>query len=476
VTNQLPPGPRMPAALQTLGFWTRPNAFIERCGARYGRRFTLRLLAQPPFVVLSDPEEIREVFQAPPDVLHPGEGARILEPLLGRHSVIVLDEEAHLEQRKLLLPAFHGERMQRLSGLMAQLADAEVASWPCGEPVALHPRLQGLTLEIILRAVFGLEQGSQMDELRGLLTKILAFAESPLSMQPRPPQPLTIRGPIARQDRMLERTDELILELIDERRSAGASPGAGAEKVRGNGKGKEVARESVDVLAMLLDAEHEDGSPMSSQELRDELMTALVAGHETTASELAWGFERLAREPAVLERLYEELEGDSDETYLTATIQEILRHRPVLPQAEPRMVKQPVTIGGITYPPGVMLVAFIHLLHHDPELYPAPHAFRPERFIESEGGRTPGTYTWIPFGGGRRRCLGASFALLEMKLVLRAALERYELHPAGEHPERTRRRHITVSPAGGCRVLLRERVAHTSSSPVSTPKPEPIAA
>jgi cytochrome P450 len=178
----------------------------------------------------------------------------------------------------------------------------------------------------------------------------------------------------------------------------------------------------------------------------------------------------------VLGRLYEELDGDSDETYLTATIQEILRHRPVLPQAEPRMVKQPVTIGGVTYPPGVMLVAFIHLLHHDPVLYPNPHAFRPERFIESEGGKAPGTYTWIPFGGGRRRCLGASFALLEMKLVLRAALERYELHPAGEHAERTRRRHITVSPAGGCRVLLRERVVPTSPSPESTPKPEPIAA
>ena len=472
--NQLPPGPRMPAALQTLGFWSRPNAFIERCGARYGRRFTLRLLSQPPFVVLSDPEEIREVFQAPPDVLHPGEGARILEPLLGRHSVILLDEEPHLEQRKLLLPAFHGERMQRLSGLMTELAEAEVASWPCGEPVALHPRLQGLTLEIILRAVFGLEQGSQLDELRELLTKILAFAENPLSMQPRPPRPLTVRGPIARQDRMLERTDELILELIDERRRAGES--AGEEERKGNGKEKEGERESVDVLAMLLDAEHEDGSPMSPQELRDELMTALVAGHETTASELAWGFERLAREPAVLERLYEELDSDSDETYLTATIQEILRHRPVLPQAEPRMVKQPVTIGGVTYPPGVMLVAFIHLLHHDPVLYPEPHAFRPERFVESEGGKAPGTYTWIPFGGGRRRCLGASFALLEMKLVLRAALERYELHPAGEHAERTRRRHITVSPAGGCRVVLRERVAHTSSLSVSTPKPEPIAA
>jgi cytochrome P450 len=444
--SQLPAGPRMPTAMQTLGFWSRPTAFIERCAARYGRRFTLHLIGQAPFVVLWDPDEIKEVFQAPAEVLYPGEGARILEPIVGRHSVILLDEAPHLEQRKLLLPAFHGERMQRLSGLMAQLAEREVASWPRGETVALHSRLQGLTLEIILRAVFGLERGAQLDELRELLTKVLAFAENPLSMLPRPPQILASRGPIARQDRLLARTDELIFELVEERRRAG-----------GGGD---------DVLAMLLGAEHEDGSPMSPAELRDELMTALVAGHETTASQLAWGFERLAREPAVLERLYDELDGDSDEAYLTATVQEILRLRPVLPHAEPRMVKQPVEIGGVHYPPGVMLVAYIHLLHHDPEIYPNPSAFLPERFIESLGGRATSTYTWIPFGGGRRRCLGASFATLEMKLVLRAVLERCELHPAGEHAEPTRRRNITVSPARGCEVILRERsCARTPSAP-----------
>jgi cytochrome P450 len=455
--SQLPPGPRMPVALQTLGFWSRPNAFMERCAARYGRRFTLRIIAQPPFVALWDPEEIKEVFQAPPDVLYPGEGARILEPVVGRHSVILLDEGPHLEQRKLLLPAFHGERMQRLTGLMEELAEREVESWPRGERIALHGRLQGLTLEIILRAVFGLEQGAQLDELRGLLTEILAFAENPLSMLPRPPRPFTLRGPIARQDRLHARTDELIFELIDERRRAGAS-------AAGN-----------DVLAMLLAAEHEDGSPMSPDELRDELMTALVAGHETTASELAWGFERLSREPAVLERLYGELDGDSDdEAYLTATVQEILRHRPVLPHAEPRLVKQPVEIGGITYQPGVMLVAFAHLVHHDPAIYPEPRAFRPERFIEREGGKAPGTYTWIPFGGGRRRCLGASFALLEMKLALRAVLERCELQPVGARGEPARRRNITVSPTRGCEVIVRERT--TKRRVTDPPVAEPIAA
>jgi cytochrome P450 len=452
--SQLPPGPSMPVALQTLAFWSRPNAFVERCAARYGRRFTLRILSQPPFVVLWDPEEIKEVFQAPPDVLYPGEGARIIEPLVGRHSVILLDEQPHLEQRKLLLPAFHGERMQRLTGLMEELAEREVASWPRGERIALHGRLQRLTLEIILRAVFGLERGARLDELRGLLTEILAFAENPLSMLPRPPRPFTLLRPIARQDRLHVRNDKLIGELIAERRQAGA--------------------EGDDVLAMLLAAEHEDGSPMSPEELRDELMTALVAGHETTASELAWGFERLSREPAVLERLYGELDGDSDEVYLTATVQEILRHRPVLPHAEPRLVKQPVEIGGITYQPGVTLAAFAHLVHHDPTIYPEPQAFRPERFIESEGGKAPGTYTWIPFGGGRRRCLGASFALLEMKLTLRAVLERCELQPVGARGERARRRNITVSPTRGCEVILRERTTKRRVS--DRPVAEPIAA
>ncbi|HTA98010.1 MAG TPA: cytochrome P450 [Solirubrobacteraceae bacterium] len=442
--DQLPPGPRMPAVLQTLGFWSRPSGFIERSHARYGHRFTVRVIGQPPFVVLSDPQEIKEVFTALPDVLHPGEGARILERLVGKHSVILLDEQPHIEQRKLLLPAFHGERMQRLSGLMEELAEEEIASWPCGHVIELHPRLQRLTLEIILRAVFGLEQGAQFERLRDLLGKALAFSQNPLSMFPRPPRWLTMRGPIARQDRLLASVDEMIFELIAERRRTDS--------------------EGDDVLALLLSAEHEDGSPMSSAELRDELMTALVAGHETTASQLAWGFERLAREPAVLKRLYEGLD-DPEDAYLTATVQEILRHRPVLPHAEPRLTMRPVEIGGFLYPPGVMLAAYAHLVHHDPTIYPEPQAFRPERFLD----QTPGTYTWIPFGGGRRRCLGASFALLEMKLVIRAMLQRFELEPPQARSEKTRRRNITVSPARGCQLVLRERVrdAHPAQASLS---------
>ena len=438
MNRQLPPGPRAPSALQSIGWWSRPTAYLERCRARYGARFTIRLIGQSPFVILSNPDEIKQVFTAPPDVLHPGEGARILEPVIGANSVILLDEAAHLRQRKLLLPAFHGEKMQRLSGLMTELTEREVASWPLDEPTPLHPRLQRLTLEVILRAVFGLQRGAQLDELRDLMTAVLTFGESPLSLIPQAQRLLAGRGPVGRMERVGARADELIYELIEERRESGA--------------------DGDDVLSMLLAARDEDGEAMNPAELRDELVTALVAGHETTASQLAWALERIAREARVQRRLHDELDDDSDDdAYLTATINEILRRRPVVPNAEPRLVKQPVEIGGIEYQPGVVLFASAYLVHHDAAIYPEPYAFRPERFLD----QTPGTYTWIPFGGGRRRCLGASFALLEMKIVLRATLARYALRSPGGAPEVTRRRGITFSPSSGSRVILSKRPTGT---------------
>jgi cytochrome P450 len=429
----LPPGPRQPKSIQTLGWWARAIPFLEGARARYGRRFTVRLLGQVPFVMLTDPDEVRELFTAPPDVLHPGEGARILEPVLGRNSVILLDESDHLEQRKLMLPAFHGEKMQRLSDLMDEVSRREAESWPQGEPIALHPRLQALTLEVILRAVFGLDPGARLDALRGRLTKILSLGTKPFSLLPAQ-RGLGGRGPWARLMALRGEADALIFELIDERREEGG--------------------DRDDVLAMLLEARHEGGDPMSRQELRDELMTLLVAGHETTASQLAWTFERLVRTPAVLERLADEVrEGGEENAYLNATIQESLRRRPVLGNAAPRFVRQPVQVGGWHYPEGVCLVANAYLLHHDPAIYPDPYAFRPERFLDEP----PGTYTWIPFGGGRRRCLGASFAQLEMKIVLRAVLSRHDVAPAAVGAEPTRRRSITFSPGAGAVAVLRER-------------------
>ena len=417
--------------IQTLGWWSRTVPYMERCRARFGKRFTLRLVGQPPLVMLSDPDEVKAVFTAPPEVLHPGEGAsRVLELLLGANSVILLDERDHLEQRKLMLPAFHGDRMERLSGLMTEVAERDVASWPRGEAIALHPRLQALTLEIILRAVFGLDPGPRLDALRERLTAILEWGSRPIGMLQPLQRSLNGRGPYAAFVTLREEVDALLFELIDERRDQDG--------------------DRDDVLAMLLAARHEDGSRMSPQELRDELMTLLVAGHETTASELAWAFERLGRSPAVLARLREEIDAAEGDAYLTATIQETLRRRPVLPNAAPRLVKREIEIGGWTYPPGACLVAHTYLIHHDPEIYPDPYAFRPERFLDE----APGTYTWTPFGGGRRRCLGASFATLEMKIVLRAVLASAGLGGAGNGAEPSRRRSITISPGEGASTVL----------------------
>ena len=438
MSGALPPGPSYPKLLQGIGFWTRPRAFLERCRARYGKRFTIRIPQAPPFVMLTAPEDVKQVFTAPPDVLHPGEGARVLEPVVGTNSVILLDESAHMEQRKLMLPAFHGEKMARLSGLMEEVAEREVESWPRGTQVELQPRMQRLTLEVILRAVFGLAPGERLDALRERLKDMLAFGDRPISLAPPRQGTLAAEvlarvGPFSTFVRLQEKADELIFELIEERRS---SEGEGA-----------------DILAMLLDARHEDGSAMSDQELRDELMTLLVAGHETTASALAWTFERLLRHPDVVARLAEEIASDDGDAYLTATIQESLRRRPVLPNTAPRLVMKPIEIGGWNYPAGACVVSNAYLLHHDPDVYPDPYAFRPERFLDE----APGTYTWIPFGGGRRRCLGASFAMLEMKLVLRSVLRARALRPAGEGFEVARRRNITVRPRSGAIAVLDER-------------------
>ena len=445
-TTKLPPGPKLPSAIQMIGFWSRPLASMERARARYGKRFTIRLPATPPFVIHSEPEHLKEIFAAPPDVLHPGEGARLLEPIVGANSLILLDEGPHLSQRKLLLPTMHGERLAGLDGLVREVTEREVEAWPTGEPVVTHDRLQDLTLEIILRAVFGLDPGERFEALRDRLSELLAFGEQPLTLFGPPSERMEVLlnrgGPLAGFLDLRNEVDRLIFELVDERRA--------------EHEGRD------DVLSLLLEARHEDGSPMSAQELRDELMTLLVAGHETTATSLAWAFERLVRAPEAMRRLVGEVDS-GDDAYVTATIQETLRARPVLPNTAPRLVVKPIEVGDWSYRPGVCLVANGYLLHHDPDVYPDPYSFRPERFLDSP----PGTYTWIPFGGGRRRCLGASFALLEMRIVLSAILSAYEVRPVAGRAEVARRRNITIRPGRGSRIATaaRER-AH----------PEPIAA
>ena len=431
-TATLPPGPG-PAPLNLLGWMTRPIPFMERCRARYGDTFTVDM--GPPegkWIFLTQPDAIREMFTAPADVLHPGEGARVLEYIVGSRSVLLLDGREHLAQRKLMLPAFHGERMRALVGVMEEVTEREVAAWRPHERFVLHERTQALTLEIILRAVFGLAAGPQLDELRVTLRQLLDLGASPLTLLP----PFRRRlGPFTAWARFVDvrdRADALIQTLIDERRRAG--------------------EERADVLSMLLAARDEDGRPMTDRELRDELVTLLVAGHETTASGLSWGFEQLLRAPEVLQRVTTAAVED-DSAYLEATVKEILRRRPVLPIAGPRRIKQPIEIGGREYPPGPAFTACIYLVGHDQRIYPEPYEFRPERFLDG----APGTYSWIPFGGGVRRCLGASFAQLEMRIALRAILCALEVASALPGREGTGRRSITLSPRRGTPISVRPR-------------------
>jgi cytochrome P450 len=423
----------MPTAVQAVATWTRPAAWLLRLRERYGRRFTIQLPHQRPFVILSDPDEVKQVFQAPPDVLHPGEGTRALEPMVGSTSVFMLDEDPHLEQRRLLLPAFHGNSIERLGWLMTELTHRELDGWPTGEAVELHPRLQRLTLEVILAFAFGLGEGERLTRVRDILTEWLRFGESPLSLMSGLRRLARVWPAQARFLAQSEELDRELYELIEERRALGDL--------------------GDDILTMLLASRHLDGSPMTPQEIRDELMTTIVAGHETTASQLSWGFEQLARHP----RVVEELRADESGEYLTATVHEILRRKPVIPQAGPRVVKRPITIGDWEYPPDVALLPSAFLIHHDAEIYPDPYAFRPERWL----GVKPGTYTWLPFGGGRRRCLGASFAMHEMEIVIRAVTERFDLAKPVPRPERTMRRSITFSPAEGARIVLSERSARS---------------
>jgi cytochrome P450 len=430
VVRGLPPGPRMPRALQTAIWSRRAQWMLEQGRARFGRMFTLRIAHAGDLVVLSDPEAVKQVFTGDPRVFHAGEGNQVLRPILGDNSLLVLDEKPHLSQRRLLLPPFHGERMQGYGEKMAAIAAREIEGWPTGVPYRLRPRMQAITLEIILETVFGVHGGERMAELRAALRDLLD-----LTTDTRLLAPALLIGPerirsIPAFRRRIDRVDRLIARELAERRAA-----------------EDLAKRD-DVLSLLLGARHEDGSPMSDTEIRDELLTLLVAGHETTATALSWAMERLSRHPQKLERLRDEVLAGED-AYLTATIQETLRLRPVLVIVLRRLT-EPVEIGGYELPAGATVVPSIHLVHRDPEIYPEPDRFLPERFLDEP----PGTYTWIPFGGGIRRCLGASFAQFEMQVVLRELVRRHEVLPSNPAPERSFRRAITETPHRDAEVVL----------------------
>jgi cytochrome P450 family 135 len=403
---------------------------LYSCQDRYGDIFRLKIAYEGTWVMLADPEAVKQVFTGDPRVFHAGEGNQILETFLGPNSILVLDEKPHMSQRRLLLPPFHGERMQGYAKTMSEIAAREIESWPSETPYQLRPRMQAITLDIILRTVFGVGEGERLAELRDALRDFLDLTTNPTILLPAllvGPSRIRRLGPFRRR---IDRVDRLIYREIADRRRAGD------------------LEERDDILSMLVGARHEDGSPMSDEEMRDELLTLLVAGHETTATSLAWAVERLSRHPQKLERLRGEAEA-GEEAYLTATIQETLRLRPVI-SIVIRRLTEPVEIGGYKLPAGVSVTPSVYLVHRNPEIYPDPEAFKPERFLE----RPPGTYTWIPFGGGVRRCLGASFAQFEMAVVLRELVTRREIRPADPKPERIFRRAITETPRHNARVVL----------------------
>ncbi len=421
----------MKRPLQTLIWSRRAQWMLEQCRARLGPMFTLNIAYEGTWVIVTDPEDVKQIFTGDPRVFHAGEGNQILKPVLGENSVLVLDEKPHISQRQLLLPPFHGARMQGYEEKMTEIAAREIESWPLGEPHKLRPRMQAMTLEIILETVFGVHGGDErMDALRAALREILDLTTNPLALGPA-----LIVGPdrlrrIPFFRRRIDRVDELIHAEIAERQAS------------------DDVEERDDVLSMLVAARHDDGSPMSEAEIRDELLTLLVAGHETTATSPSWAMERLVRHPEKLERLRAEVLAGED-AYLTATIQETLRLRPVIVLVARRLT-EPVEIGGYELPAGVTVTPCIHLIHRDPRIYPEPERFLPERFLETP----PGTYTWIPFGGGVRRCLGASFAQFEMSVVLRELVGRREIRPVRPQSERPFRRAITETPRHDAEVVL----------------------
>jgi cytochrome P450 len=427
----MPPGPSAPLAVQAWRFLLDEVRLLERSRDRYGDIFTLRIPVLDPLVIVSDPAEVKRIFTGDPTQLHAGEGNEVLRPVVGDNSVLLLDEKPHLHQRKLMLPPFHGERMRLYGEAMREIAEEEIAGWREGEPFPVHPSMQRITLRVILRVVFGIEDRDQLAEFEQLVTAPLDRGQL-LVMMPRLQKDFGRWSPWGRVVEARNRTQRAILDEIARRR---ADPRTA---------------ERDDILSMLLGARDEDGRPMSDQELHDELVTLLVAGHETTATALAWTFERLSRHPLELERLNREL-AEGEEGYLDAVIKETLRVRPVLNFAM-RKLTRPMEVGPYTVPAGATLASCIHLIHRRPDIYPEPEAFRPERFTN---GGAPDTYSWLPFGGGIRRCLGASFATYEMKVVLRTVLERRELATTTAPGERRKRRAITFVPGRGGRIVVR---------------------
>lgn len=439
--SRLPPGPRLPRVVQTAGFMLGGVRFLEACRRRYGNAVTFSTLFDERFVMVFDPELVKQVFQGSNDQLHAGEANALLGPIVGTRSVLLLDGAEHLRHRKLMLPAFHGRQMLAHTDTMRSCADLEIDSWPVGERFALLSSLQSLTLRVILRAVFGYEPGPAEAELRGRLRAMV----EPLAR----PRGLMVAAAIVRR-----RQDPSAAVRAFERRKQAVDELVYAEIAR---RRKEPDLEQRDdVFSALLLARDEQGQPLTDREVRDELLTLLLAGHETTATGLAWTLDLLLHDQRALA-----IARRREDRYLDAVIKEALRFRPVIP-AVGRVVRQaPFELNGYEVPPGIEINPSIRTIHRRADLYPSPGMFWPERFL---GPDAPDTYTWVPFGGGTRRCLGASFALTEMRIVLERVLARTQLKAADAQTAKPQLRAITLSPKGGVRVL-QERPPQPATAP-----------
>jgi cytochrome P450 len=436
----MPPGLGLPATLQGLRFARRPMSFALAAQRRFGDVWQLRVPTRAEaFTVTCHPDHVRSLLTADSADVPSLTGESPLRPILGPNSVLTSVGARHLRQRKLLLPPFHGEAVQRYVAMIADVAEQEIKRWPVGEPFALAPRMQAVTLEVIMRGVFGVGAGSVTTDaerrMRQALRRMLAASMSPvyLLVEMRNARHAEPKGVLAAVMAMVDRQ---MYAVIRERRAAG-------DRDR-----------RADVLSVLLAASDEDGRPLTDHELRDELMSLVLAGHETTANSLAWTFERLLRTPPAYARLRDLVRGNDPagaQEYVEATIHEGMRNRPVIPMIA-RMAMRPWRFGDYTVPARTPVAVSIIALHHRPDVYPDPHAFDPGRFVQAK----PGTYSWIPFGGGIRRCLGATLAMAEQRVVLEAIARHTDLAAPDPAPERPRMRNVTMIPRGGCQV----RIAH----------------
>ena len=430
--SSLPPGPRLPRVIQTAGFMLAGPRFLEACRRRYGNVVTFRTLFDNGFVMLFDPAEVKQLFQGSGEHLRAGEANAMLGPVVGERSVLLLDGAEHLRHRRLMLPPFHGRRMQTFADAMRRSADLEIDAWPVGEPFALLPTMQSLTLRVIVQAVFGYEPGPEEEDLRRRLRAMVAPLARARSLALLAALPMLFGREARTNDQFAaarRAVDEALYPEIARRRALG----------------DEALAEKDDVFSALLLAGDEEGRRLSDLEVRDELVTLLLAGHETTATGLSWCLDLILHTPAVHARAMER-----EERYLDAVVKEALRIRPVIPGVGRVVRGEPFRLNGYEIPAGIEINPSIRVIHRREDLYPRAGEFRPERFLTED---PPDTYTWVPFGGGTRRCLGAPFALMEMRIVLARVLERAALQAVDPRPAKVQFRAITLSPRDGVRVV-----------------------